>query len=325
MTPEEAKNELEKMKMDLEIALPFIQISLKKPRKLSLKKTIQIPDVFLSHYTSIFDTFGSVLFSIKMESAFGSSLKNIHNEVTQVIEGYEKAYDVVLRLKQGLKILNKKESWQDLEFFYLDVLELLRKITIENSLKPFDIDSVKYSEKEVQIKIEQSNLERMKIRQKLYLRMDPKAQELKKSIIKTTNDVHLDNSLGKLFYLAGFDYEVYNKMIGNIDLIVTDPTKNHLIIIETTTGKVNKTKVAQIVSRKEEYSKAGKIFDKAIKLYTAIISNKTDFADELGLSDAKLNNVAVLGPKELENLLELLSKNQLDKTKVIEILESGKS
>lgn len=320
MNAEEAKNELEKMKSDLEFTLPFLKIAIEKKKKLT-KEFSPFPDILGIHYASIFEKIGAVLQTIQTDVMFSSTIICSRETINEAIEKYKLAFDIVLAIKQQIQFSNKKKAWKILEEFYYVVLSLERELTIENSLKFFDPKTVKYTENEVEAKFQKFNANIIRMRSNFYKHIDPDFKKLEEELTQIHSPEKLDLSFAKLLYLMGFDYEIYNRVQGDIDIIASDILNNVVLLIEATTGKINKKKVAQLTVRKAEYSKKENYSSSKPEIKLIIVSSSSELIDELAAKEASNNTVSIIGLTQLREVLKMMKNESLNQSKFLKYIE----
>ena len=175
----------------------------------------------------------------------------------------------------------------------------------------------------MELKIRQYDIEKSKLRIKLYSNIDPDLK-LEKKLIDPVNSNTLDEGFSKLLYLVGFDNEIYDKIQGDLDIIGVFQLDKKIILTETTTGNVKKTKVDQIVGRFAKYSKVGTIFKTKPLVSLLLVSSKSyDNVDNLARKEVMYNRVGIFTNSQLKELIKLLKKGKLTSNKLFETIREN--
>lgn len=266
---------------------------------------------------------------------YGSTVGDLFREISkinydfeiiaqEVIDFFSVTLDKAIAMKQG-QVFNDR----------YDLLEVFRKLQSANShlYRTFKIHSSlnpqkkiirKYSESEVESKIRQYEIEKSKLRIKLYSNIDPKFKKLEKKLLEPVNSNMLDEGFSKLLYLIGFDNEIYDKIQGDLDIIGIFQLDEKIILTETTTGNVKKTKVDQIAGRLAKYSKAGVIFKTKPTVSLLLVTSKSyDNIDDLARKEAMHNKVGIFANPQLKELIKLLKKGKLTSNKLFETIREN--
>ena len=93
------------------------------------------------------------------------------------------------------------------------------------------------------------------------------------------------------------------------------------MLIETTTAKINKKKVAQLTVRKAEYAKKNDYFPSKPEIKLIIVSPTSEPTDVLANKEAGNNSISIIGRNQMEELLKMLSNGTLNQSKFLEYIK----
>ncbi len=240
--------------------------------------------------------------------------------VEKVKESFRKAYDEINLIVQGQP--DDGSFYSLMTDFHQDILYLERRV-LEVEALTLDAPNVEdsYVQREVESSLAKMEDEKTKVRQKIFLRADPGATNLLHDIFNLS-DKELDRSVGHLMYLAGFDYEIYDHLKGNLDVLVYHTTGRIGILIETTAQLPTKKKVDQVIARKTEYVK---YFEEMLgpnpRIYPLLVTtNEEPKLHDEARADAMQNDVSIFTRKQIEEIVNLLKKGKLNRRKVVDTI-----
>lgn len=246
---------------------------------------------------------------------------SIGEHVEKVNQSFKSAYDDINSIVQGQPDLGLFYSLMN--EFYQDILSMERKVKEIEALT-LDAPDVQdsYVQRAVESGLAKMEDEKTKVRQKIFLRADSEGRKLHHAILYAEQEKERHESLGRLMYLAGFDYEIYFHLRGNLDVLVHHVSERTGILIESTTSKPLKDKVDQVVARKIEYVKYfEEILGSNPRIHPLLVTihEKPDVHPE-ARTDAMQNGVSIFTRKQIEELLNLLNKGKLNRRKIVDMI-----
>ena len=282
----------------------------------------KIDEEDLDYVIEKLDLYGSTVGDLFRET---SEIDRDFEDMSQkVIDHFSITLNMAIAIKQGQDFSDRYDLLEAFEKLKSANNDLYRKFKIHTSLNPQKKIIRKYSESEVESKIRQYEIEKSKLRIKLYSNIDPDFKKLEKKLLQPVNSDDLDAGLSKLFHLVGFDNEIYDKIHGELDIIGIFQLDEKIILTETTTGNIKKTKVDQIAGRLAKYSKTGEIFKTKPTVSLLLVTSKSnDSIDDLARKEAMHNKVGIFTNSQLKELVKLLKKGKLTSNKLFETIREN--
>lgn len=240
--------------------------------------------------------------------------------VDKARRAFSMAFDAINSAVQGLP--DDGSFYSYMADFHRDILYLERRV-LEAEALTLDAPNVEesYVRREVESGLAKMEDEKTRVRQKIFLRADHDGKDLLHDLLYLA-DRELDRSVGHLMYLAGFDYEIYDRLKGNLDILVYHTTEKIAVLVETTTAQPSKSKVDQVIARKKEYTKYFEdILGKNPRIHPLLVTtNEQPKLHDEARADAMQNEVSIFARKHVEELINLLKKGKLNRRKVVDMI-----
>lgn len=243
--------------------------------------------------------------------------------VEKARQSFATAYDVINSVVQGLP--DDGSFYSYMTDLHRDILYLERRVLEADALS-LDAPNVQdsYVQRAVQSGLAKIEDEKTRVRQKIFIRADPDGKNLLHDLLNFA-DRELDRSVGHLMYLAGFDYEIYDRLKGNLDILVYHTTEKLAILVETTKAQPSKSKVDQVIARKKEYAEYfEEILGKNPRIHPLLVTtNEQSKLHDEARADAMQNEISIFTRKQVEELVNLLKKGKLNRRKVVDMISKN--
>lgn len=250
---------------------------------------------------------------------------SFYDPMAKVKQSFSEAYDKANLIVQRQTPIHG-ELHSAMIKYQCDLLYLERRILEVEAftLSGPSIDT-SYVKREIDEALSKEDNDRLRAKQTIFFRADPEGNQLLRDLLTLSDDKEVDRKFGQLIDLSGFDYEIYDKIPGNLDLLLFHVGEKIGILVETTKQQPSKQKVDQVAARTKEYTRyLTALLGGKPSIYPLLVTtNEKPEINKEARFDAVTNEVAIFTSKHIQELVNLLKKGKLNRKKVVDMIRKS--